>query len=267
MKKYLPTKTFCRRLALFLSLAAFLLSAILALTLRCPESIGEFQMRPPSLPYLGNPGEILLEVSSWRRPQQKLLLTELPSGMDFLPLRPRLFGLSSKGFRWQISCFFWAVDFAEYESLTASYGQFKEIIPLRLQIIPRQDLSGLAMPPPASIPTSRLPLLVYFLAAFLVLTDLLLQAISQQQARRRILRQLKTLPADAAGCAALWRIWRQFTLPTAQNCWLGTEIRKMQFAPNGLNRERFALCRELLIGECRKNGSIGSWHEFYLHSS
>jgi hypothetical protein len=254
MKKYLPTKTFCRRLALFLSLAAFLFSAILALILRCPESIGEFQVRLPCPPYLGNPGEILLEVHSWRRPQQKLLLAGLPSGMDFLSVQPRLAGVSGKGFRWQISCLFWAVEFTEYESLTASYGQLKETIPLHLQIMPRQDLSGIDMPPPAAIPASRLSLLVYFLAALFVLADLLLQAASRQQAQRRALRQLKTLPANTEGCAALWRVWRQFTLPTAQSCWLGAEIRKMQFAPDGLNRERFALCRELLIGECRKSG-------------
>jgi len=90
------------------------------------------------------------------------------------------------------------------------------------------------------------------IAILSMLSDLLLSIWRWKQPHNRALRQLKALRADAAGCAGLWQILRQFTEPCWLCSWLGSEIRKMQFSQGGLTNGRFRLCKGLLAGELRR---------------
>lgn len=236
-----------------LSAAAFLLLLAGIPMILAPQYIGQHQMRLPQPPYIGIPGEVTLEIYCWRKPDKGLLRIEpIPAGLEVSEETLRLTGISLKGFRWQSRKLFWAVQFSEYPVLPVICGPLKFQLPLQLKILPRPDLSGLEMPPPPPAPSGKTLPVLFFIAILTIFGDLLLALWRWLQPCSRALRQLKALPANAAGCAGLWQIRCQLTEPSSLRCWLDTEIRKMQFAPAGLTPARFALCQALLASQLRQ---------------
>lgn len=251
---------FNRRTGLWLSTAAFLLSCIwLLLHLPPSETSGEFQLSRPEPAFLGNPGEVSLEVRSWRPPKaDKLQLVSAANGLDFSPARQRLFGISKKGFRWQCRRSFWAVKFGNYPSLQVSYGKEKlQHLTLAMAVLPRPNLTGLEAPPPPPAPQSDFlwPVL-YFCLLLAIGLDVGLAFWQGQQPRAKALHRLKRLQAGKAGGAELWQIWQHFANPSCSSLQLGAEIGKMRFAPGAMTRERFEYCRQLLAGELRLQGAV-----------
>ena len=236
-----------------LSTAAFLFLLVAIRIILVPQYIGQHQLHLPQPPYIGNPGEVTLEIYCWRKPDKDLLRIEpVPAGLEISEEELGLTGISLKGFRWQSRKLFWAVEFGEYRVLPVICGPLKFQLPLQLKILPRLDLSGLEIPPPPPAPTGKTLPFLLFVAILAMFSDLLLAFWRWHQPRNRALRLLKALPADAAGSAGLWQIWHQFTEPSSLHNWLGSQIRKMQFSPAGLTQERFALCKALLAGKLRQ---------------
>jgi hypothetical protein len=243
----MKNKYFQRRRWLFFCLCLSAAAFLFLLVALAPQYIGQHQLRAPQPPYIGNPGEVTLEIYCWRKPDQNLLRIEpLPDGLEASEETLQLTGISLKGFRWQSRRLFWAVQFGEYPVLPVICGPLKFQLPLQLKILPRPDLSGLEIPPPPPAPVGKtLPILLF--AAFLaIFVDLLLTFRCWNQPHSRALRQLDTLPANTAGCAKLWHVCRRFSAPSSLRCWLSSQIRMMQFSPAGLTPERFALCKALL---------------------
>jgi len=230
----------------------FLLGVIQVIML--PQPIGQHKLRVPQPPYIGNPGEVTLIIYCWRKPDKNLLRIEpVPAGLEVSEETLRLTGISLLGFRWQSSKLFWAVEFGEYPLLPLLCGPLKFQLPLQLKILPRPDVSALEVPPELPAPTGKTFPVLLLTAILAMLSDLLLAFWSWNQPHKRALRQLDAFRANAAGCAGLWQIRRQFCKPSALSSFLGTEIRKMQFSPGGLTPARFSQCKGLLAGELRQD--------------
>ncbi|MFA6929080.1 MAG: hypothetical protein WCT05_02055 [Lentisphaeria bacterium] len=248
------------RTGLWLSTATFLLSCTwLLLRLSPSETSGEFQLSRPEPAFLGNLGEVSLEVRSWLPPEaDKLRLTSASNSLDFSPAQRLLVGISKKGFRWQCRRFFWAVEFGNYPSLQASYGAEKlQHLVLDMAVLHRPNLTSLEIPRefPATQSDFLWPILCFSLLLAIGL-DAGLAFWQRQQPRAQALRRLKHLQAGKAGGAELWQIWRYFANPSCYSLQLGAEIGKMRFAPGAMTTVRFERCRKLLAGELRLQGTV-----------
>ncbi len=211
-----------------------------------PPLATEPEISLPAEAHLGVPGEITVRLCSWCRPQSAAWNIAAPAGWEFTPWSCDWRGISVRGWQWQLSRKFWAVQFCPVGELTL-HGSGQTAFSATLPAVqPREGLQGLQAVTATAAAGGESQIVRWFVALALlcVLADLLGLFWRWRQPQARTLRWLAALRYSPDNALLLRRCWRSHRSLAGGQPELSAQLNRLCFQAIPGQPELFDLVRQ-----------------------